>query len=130
VFPLWQGAAVSESQRTDPGATAREKPDQWRDFRRGMALLSWVLFFFCLVAVGFLIFGLLTGRADGTPDVWSVLRFASFATPMGIAALAGIGVYRSRDNAQEKRRGRIVGMSLLIGAILLVLTGVIGDQLS
>ncbi|MEV4754467.1 hypothetical protein AB0J86_05010 [Micromonospora sp. NPDC049559] len=107
-----------------------QKPDQWADFRRGVALLSLVLFFFCVVAVAFLAFRLVTVGTDVAPNWSELLGFASVAVPLGVAAGAGIGVYRAQSPGQAKRRGRIMGLAFMLAALLLVVTGVIGDRLS
>ncbi|NYF54448.1 hypothetical protein [Micromonospora purpureochromogenes] len=95
-----------------------------------MALLSMVLFFFCLVGLGFLVYKLATLGGDATFDGWSFFRFLSVAVPLGVAAASGFGVYRASSNAEAKRRGRVMGLALLVAAVLLVVTGVIGDRLS
>ncbi|MGB2569275.1 hypothetical protein ACPFP2_12600 [Micromonospora citrea] len=121
---------MSETGQTEAVAVSPEKPDQWHDFRRGIALLSMVLFFFCIVALGFLVYQLVVGDAGNVFDGWSFFRFLSVAVPLGVAAVTGLGVYRASSNAEAKRRGRVMGLALLLAAVLLVVTGVIGDRLS
>ncbi|WP_238162199.1 hypothetical protein [Micromonospora endolithica] len=60
----------------------------------------------------------------------SFFRFRSVAVPLGTAAAMGLGVYRAPSNVEAKRRGRVMDLALLIAAVLLVVTGVIGDRLS
>ncbi len=89
-----------------------------------------VLFFFCLVAVGYVIYQLaVVGDDRGIFDLGSFLRSMSVAVPLGVAAVAGAGVYRAVNNTQSKRRGRIMTLSLLVAAVLLVVTGFIEDRL-
>ncbi|MEV0882116.1 hypothetical protein AB0I85_30345 [Micromonospora echinofusca] len=121
---------MSETGQTSPATSSPERPDQWHDFRRGIALLSMVLFFFCVVGLGFLVYQLAASGGDGVFDGWSFFRFLSVAVPLGVAAVMGLGVYRAPINAEAKRRGRVMGVALLVAAILLVVTGVIGDRLS
>lgn len=130
VVGLWHGAVVSETGQTDPVAVP-EKLDQWHDFRKSVALVSMVLFFFCVVGLGFLVYQLaVVGDDDGTFSVWSFFRFMSVAVPLGVAAVAGVGVHRASINAESKRRGRVMALALLAAAVLLVVTGIIGDRLS
>ncbi|WP_435055197.1 hypothetical protein [Micromonospora aurantiaca (nom. illeg.)] len=127
---LWDGAAVSKTGQREPVAGVPEKPDQWRDFRRGVALLSMVLFFFCAVGFGFLVYNAATRDGDVPFDGWSFLRFLAVAVPLGVAAVCGLGVYRAGSNTEAKKRGRVMGLALLVAAVLLVVTGVIGDAAS
>lgn len=127
---LWHGAVVGETGRTDRAAAVPDKLDQWHDFRKSVALVSMVLFFFCVVGLGFLAYQLAIVGDDGTFSGWSFFRFMSVATPLGVAAVAGLGVYRASANAESKRRGRIMALALLVAAVLLVVTGIIGDRLS
>jgi Ni/Fe-hydrogenase subunit HybB-like protein len=108
-----------------------EKLDQWHDFRKSVALVSMVLFFFCVVGLGFLVYQLaIVGDDRGVFDPWSFLRAMSVTVPLGVAVAAGIGVYRAGNNAESKRRGRVMALALLVAAILLVVTGIIKDGLS
>ncbi|MBQ0979525.1 hypothetical protein [Micromonospora zamorensis] len=108
-----------------------EKLDQWHDFRKSVALVSMVLFFFCLLALGNVVYQVaIAGDERGVFDPWSFLGFLSVAVPLGVAAVTGLRVYRATNNAESKRRGRIMGLALLAAAVLLVVTGVIGDLLS
>ncbi|MET8352937.1 hypothetical protein [Micromonospora sp. NPDC005206] len=127
---LWHGAVVGETGRTDPVTAVPDKLDQWHDFRKSVALVSMVLFFFCVVGLGFLVYQLAIVGDDGTFSVWSFFRFMSVATPLEVAAVAGLGVHRASTNAESKRRGRIMALALLVAAVLLVVTGIIGDRLS
>lgn len=127
---LWDGAAVSETGQREPLACVPERLDQWRDFRRGLALLSMVLFFFCAVGFGFLVYNAATREGDVPFDGWSFVRLLSVAVPLGVAAVSGLGVYRAGSNAEAKKRGRVMGLALLTAAVLLVLTGIIGDTVS
>ncbi|GAB3186694.1 hypothetical protein FHX75_111354 [Micromonospora palomenae] len=127
---LWHGAGVSETGQTDRVTAVPEKLDQWHDFRKSVALVSMVLFFFCVVGLGFLVYQLAIAGDDGTFSTWSFFRFASVAIPLGVAAVAGLGVYRASSSAESKRRGRVMALALLAAAILLVVTGIIGDRLS
>ncbi|MEH1167330.1 hypothetical protein V6V47_18285 [Micromonospora sp. CPCC 205539] len=127
---LWHGAVVSEAGQTDRVTAVPEKLDEWHDFRKSVALVSMVLFFFCVVGLGFLLYQLAIVEDDGTFSGWSFLRFMSVAIPLGVAAATGLGVYRATTNAESKRRGRIMGLALLAAAALLVVTGIIGDRLS
>ncbi|MBG6099794.1 hypothetical protein IW249_000208 [Micromonospora vinacea] len=121
---------MGETGQTDPATATPEKLDQWHDFRKSVALVSMVLFFFCVVGLGFLVYQLaIVGDDDGTFSAWSFFRFMSVAVPLGAAAVAGLGVYRASTNAESKRRGRLMALALLAAAILLVVTGVIGDRL-
>ncbi|WP_433263022.1 hypothetical protein ACQPWR_24845 [Micromonospora vinacea] len=121
---------MGETGRTDRATAAPEKLDQWHDFRKSVALVSMVLFFFCLVGLGFLVYQLaVVGDDDGTFSAWSFFRFMSVAAPLGVAAVVGLGVYRASTNAESKRRGRIMALALLAAAILLVVTGMVGDRL-
>ncbi|SCL58369.1 hypothetical protein GA0070617_3797 [Micromonospora yangpuensis] len=95
-----------------------------------MALLSLVLFFFCLVGLGFLVYMLASAGDDGTFGTWSLLRFLSVSVPLGVAAVAGLGVYRAVSVGEARRRGRVMGLALLVAVVLLVVTGVVGDRLS
>ncbi|MEU8219772.1 hypothetical protein AB0C47_28855 [Micromonospora taraxaci] len=126
---LWDGAVVGDTGQTDR-ATVSEKLDQWHDFRKSVALVSMVLFFLCVVGLAFLVYQLAIVGDDGTVSVWSFFRFISVAVPLGVAAAFGLGVYRSVTNAESKRRGRIMALALLVAALLLVITGMIGDRLS
>lgn len=130
VVALWHGVTVDQAERVDPIATGPAERDQWRDFRRGMALLSLVLFFFCLVGLGFLVYMLASAGDDGTFGTWSLLRFLSVSVPLGVAAVAGLGVYRAVSVGEARRRGRVMGLALLVAVVLLVVTGVVGDRLS
>ncbi|MGC4829856.1 hypothetical protein [Micromonospora arida] len=122
---------MGETGQTDRAAAVPEKLDQWHDFRKSVALLSMVLFFLFMVGLGFLVYQLaVVGDDDGTFSAWSFFRFMSVAVPLGVAAVVGLGVYRASTNAESKRRGRIMALALLTGAILLVVTGIIGDRLS
>ncbi|MFG3703582.1 hypothetical protein ACGF7U_02430 [Micromonospora sp. NPDC047670] len=121
---------MSETGQTEAVTVSPEKPDQWHDFRRGIALLSMVLFFFCVVGLGFLVYQLVAANGGDVFDGWSFIRFLSVAVPLGVAAVMGLGVYRATGNAEAKRRGRVMGVALLVAAVLLVVTGVIGDRLS
>ncbi|WP_231930962.1 hypothetical protein [Micromonospora coriariae] len=120
---------MGDTGRTDPVTAVPDKLDQWHDFRRSVALVSMVLFFFCVVGLGFLVYQLAIVGDDGTFSVWSFFRFMSVAAPLGVAAVAGLGVYQASTNAVSKRRGRIMALALLAAAVLLVVTGIIGDRL-
>ncbi|WP_446210798.1 hypothetical protein [Micromonospora sp. IBSANI012] len=89
---LWDGSVLNETGQTDPATASPDRPDQWHDFRRGIALLSMVLFFFCVVGLGFLVYQLATRSGDATFDGWSFFRFLSVAVPLGVAAASGFGV--------------------------------------
>lgn len=79
---LWDGAVVGETGQTDPATATPEKLDQWHDFRKSVALVSMVLFFFCVVGLGFLVYQLaIVGDDDGTFSAWSFFRFMSVAVP-------------------------------------------------
>ncbi|SCE91478.1 hypothetical protein GA0070607_3158 [Micromonospora coriariae] len=109
----------------EPGRPSRwqrppEKPDQWNDFRRGIALLSMVLFFFCVVGLGFLLYQLATLDGDAAFDGWSFVRFPSVAVPLGVAAVMGVRVYRAASNSEAKSRGRVMGLALLAAAAPLI----------
>ncbi|MEE6257603.1 hypothetical protein [Plantactinospora sonchi] len=121
---------MSETGQTDRVTAVAEKLDQWHDFRKSVALVSMVLFFFCVVGLGFLVYQLAIVGDEGTFSAWSFFRFMSVAIPLGVAAVAGLGVYRASRNADSKRRGRIMALALLAAAALLVVTGIIGDRLS
>ncbi|MFG1674151.1 hypothetical protein [Micromonospora sp. NPDC049282] len=121
---------MSGTGQREPVTGAPERPDQWHDFRRGVALLSMVLFFFCVVALGFLVYNAATRDGDVPFDGWSFFRFLSTALPLGVAAVAGLGVYRAGSNVEARKRGRVMGLGLLAAAVLLVVTGVIGDAVS
>lgn len=128
---LWHGAGVSEAGQTDRVTAVPEKLDQWHDFRKSVALVSMVLFFFCLLALGNVVYQLaIAGDERGVFDPWSFLGFLLVAVPLGVAAVTGLRVYRATNNAESKRRGRIMGLALLAAAVLLVVTGIIGDRLS
>lgn len=112
-------------------AAVPEKLDQWHDFRKSVALLSMVLFFFCLVGLGFLAYQLVIAGDDRRVfNPWSFFRAMSVTLPLGVAALTGIGVYRAANNVESKRRGRIMALALLTAAVLLLVTGLIKDGLS
>ncbi|GAB3169141.1 hypothetical protein GCM10027259_00100 [Micromonospora palomenae] len=130
VVVLWDRAGVSETGQTDRVTAVPEKLDQWHDFRKSVALVSMVLFFFCVVGLGFLVYQLAVVGDDGTFSAWSFIRFLSVGIPLGVAAVAGLGVYRASTNAESKRRGRFMALALLVAAVLLVVTGVVGDRLS
>ncbi|MEV4481782.1 hypothetical protein [Micromonospora coxensis] len=122
---------MRETRQTDRATGVPEKLDQWHDFRKSVALVSMVLFFFCVVALGYVVYQLaIVGDDDGIFDLWSFLGFMSVAVPLGVAAVTGLGVYRATNNAESKRRGRIMALALLVAAVLLVVTGMIGDRLS
>ncbi|GGM37580.1 hypothetical protein GCM10011608_22730 [Micromonospora sonchi] len=121
---------VSETGQSDRVTGVPEKLDPWHDFRKSVALVSMVLFFFCVVGLGFLGYQLAIVGDNEAFDVWSFVRFTSVAVPLGVAAVAGLGIYRASSNAESKRRGRIMALALLAAAILLVVTGVIRDALS
>ncbi|MEU6074226.1 hypothetical protein [Micromonospora sp. NPDC047074] len=121
---------MGETGQTDPATASPGRPDQWHDFRRGIALLSMVLFFFCVVGLGFLVHRLATSGGDGVFDGWSFFRFLSVAVPLGVAAAMGLGVYRAPGGTEARRRGRVMGLALLVAVVLLVVTGVVGDRLS
>jgi len=89
-----------------------------------------VLFFFCAVGFGFLVYNAATREGDVPFDGWSFVRLLSVAVPLGVAAVSGLGVYRAGSNAEAKKRGRVMGLALLTAAVLLVLTGIIGDTVS
>jgi hypothetical protein len=90
-----------------------EKLDQWHDFRKSVALVSMVLFFFCVVAVGYVVYQLaIVGDDRGIFGLWSFLGFLSVAVPLGVAAVTGVGVYRATDNTESKRRGRMMALAL------------------
>lgn len=128
VAGLWHGAVVAG--QTDPVEAVPEKLDPWHDFRKSAALVSMVLFFFCVVGLGFLVYRLAVVGDDGTFSAWSFFRIVSVAVPLGVAAVAGFGVHRASTNAESKMRGRIMALALLAAAVLLVVTGIIGDHLS
>ncbi|MEH0982210.1 hypothetical protein [Micromonospora sp. CPCC 205556] len=122
---------MSDAGQTDRATAAPEKLDQWRDFRKSVALVSMVLFFFCVVALGHVVYQLvIVGDERGIFDPWSFLAVMSVAVPLGVAAVTGLGVHRAASNAESKRRGRIMALALLVAAVLLVVTGVVGDRLS
>ncbi|WP_229705818.1 hypothetical protein [Micromonospora sonchi] len=121
---------MSETGQSDRVTGVPEKLDPWHDFRKSVALVSMVLFFFCVVGLGFLGYQLAIVGDNEAFDVWSFVRFTSVAVPLGVAAVAGLGIYRASSNAESKRRGRIMALALLAAAILLVVTGVIRDALS
>ncbi|WP_231924464.1 hypothetical protein [Micromonospora chokoriensis] len=121
---------MSETGQSDRVTAVPAKLDQWHDFRKSVALVSMVLFFFCVVGLGFLVYQLAASGDDGTFSIWSLARFLSVGVPLGAAAVAGLGVYRASTDTESKRRGRIMALALLAAAILLVVTGIIGDRLS
>ncbi|MBQ0905775.1 hypothetical protein [Micromonospora sp. U21] len=55
--------------------------DQWHDFRKSVALVSMVLFLFCVVGLGFLAYRLAIVGDDGTFNGWSFFRFMSPPSP-------------------------------------------------
>lgn len=131
VAALWQGASVSETGPTDRVTTAPDRLDQWHDFRKSVALLSMVLFFFCVVGFGFLMYQLVVvGDERGVFDLWSFFRAVSVSVPLGVAAVTGVGVYRATTNTESKRRGRMMALALLVATVVLVATGVAEDRLS
>jgi hypothetical protein len=126
---LWHGAIVSGTGQPAKATAGPEKLDQWHDFRKNVALVSVVLFFFCLVGLGFLAYQLVIVGDDGIFDPWSSFRTISVTVPLGTAAVMGVGVYRAANNGESKRRGRIMALALLVATVLLVVTGIIGDRL-
>ncbi|MEW2383650.1 hypothetical protein AB0873_16390 [Micromonospora sp. NPDC047707] len=122
---------MSETGQTDRVTAVPDKLNQWHDFRKSVALVSMVLFFLCLVGLGFLAYQLvIVGDDRGVFNPWSFLRFMSVTVPLGVAAVTGVGVFRAVNNAESKRRGRIMSLALLVAAVMLVVTGVIKDRLS
>jgi hypothetical protein len=85
VVALCHGAVVGETGQAERATRVPEKLDQWHDLRKSVALVSMVLFFFCVVALGFVVYQLaIVGDDDGTFDLWSFLDFMSVAVPLGV----------------------------------------------
>ncbi|WP_446217952.1 hypothetical protein [Micromonospora sp. IBHARD004] len=56
-------------------------------FRKSVAPVSMVLFFFCVVGLGFLIYQLAIVRDDRTFNAWSFFRAMSVSIPLSVAAV-------------------------------------------
>jgi hypothetical protein len=107
-----------------------EKVDNLQDFRRGIALLALILFVAYLVPVGYLLWTAATGEAGATPDAVGVIRFVVVGVALAGAAITGLGVLRTGELTRSRRLGRLTGLFLVAAAVLLIVSGMIGDWLA